>query len=117
LPVQREFRKPPGLVTDGRDMGTIVFPDAQIKIFLTASLKERTKRRFKQLQEQGIHVTLREVSKQLILRDQRDKTRQIAPLVPAVGAKLIDTTKLSIGEVLELLINLVEVVIAEETKQ
>jgi CMP/dCMP kinase len=108
LPVQRSFRREPGLVTDGRDMGTIVFPDAKLKIFLTASLEERAKRRFQQLQAQGIHVTLHEISEQLMLRDRRDKGRQAAPLVQPEGSRLIDTTELGIDEVLEQLVTLVE---------
>lgn len=107
LPVQRKFRQAPGLVTDGRDMGTVVFPDAEVKIFLTASLAKRAKRRYQQLQEQGIHATLQEVSEQLRLRDKRDQERTIAPLVLAPGAKIIDTTNLGVNEVLEQLLVLV----------
>jgi cytidylate kinase len=108
IPVQRKFRQEPGLVTDGRDMGTVVFPDAKLKIFLTASLEERAKRRFQQLQEQGIHVTLHDVSTQMMERDLRDEKREVAPLLQAAGARFIDTTKLGIDEVLEQLVTLIE---------
>jgi cytidylate kinase len=98
---QREFRKAPGLVADGRDMGTVVFPDAKLKIFLTASQQERAKRRHKQLQESGINVSLHDVLQELIERDVRDKERNVAPLRPAHDAKIIDTTNLTIDEVLK----------------
>jgi len=98
---QKAFRKAPGLVADGRDMGTVVFPDAKLKIFLTASQQERAKRRHKQLQESGINVSLHDVLQDLIERDVRDKERNIAPLRPAHDAKIIDTTNLTIDEVLQ----------------
>jgi len=97
---QRDFRQAPGLVADGRDMGTVVFPDAKIKIFLTASQEQRALRRYRQLQEQGINVSLSDVSDDLSQRDKRDQERTIAPLKPAKDAIIIDTTKLSIDEVL-----------------
>lgn len=98
---QRDFRKPPGLVTDGRDMGTIVFPDAAVKIFLNASREERAKRRFSQLQHQGINVSLQTILHELEERDARDQTRAIAPLKPAVDAVLLDTTVLSVEQVFQ----------------
>lgn len=98
---QRDFRKPPGLVTDGRDMGTIVFPDATVKIYLNASREERAKRRFSQLQHQGISVSLHAILQELEERDARDQTRAIAPLKPAVDAVLIDTTELSVEQVFQ----------------
>lgn len=99
LSKQREFRKMPGLVTDGRDMGTVVFPDADVKIFLTASPEERALRRFNQLKEMGIHGNLTALVMGLRERDQRDQTRAVAPLKPAQDAIIIDTSHLSIDEV------------------
>ena len=96
---QRAFREPPGLVTDGRDMGTVVFPDAIVKIFLTASPEERARRRYNQLKEKGIDVNLATLAEELSLRDKRDQERQVAPLCPAVDAVCIDTDKLRIDEV------------------
>jgi cytidylate kinase len=100
LDCQRNFRQAPGLVADGRDMGTVVFPDAQLKIFLKARQEERAKRRYRQLQQQGINVSLHDVFRDLQKRDKRDKLRDVAPLKPAVDAKVIDTTRLTIDEVL-----------------
>jgi cytidylate kinase len=96
---QRSFRIEPGLVTDGRDMGTIVFPDANLKIFLTASPEERAFRRHKQLKERGIHVNLSDLVNELSERDKRDRERVVAPLKPAEDAICIDTDKLTIEEV------------------
>jgi cytidylate kinase len=98
---QRDFRQPPGLVTDGRDMGTVVFPDAELKIFLTASPEERAKRRFNQLKELGIHANLSDLILELRERDQRDQARAHAPLKPAEDAVCIDTDHLTIDEVVE----------------
>lgn len=96
---QRAFREPPGLVADGRDMGTVVFPDAQLKIFLTASLEERARRRYKQLKEKGIDVNLQHILAELTARDTRDSARSISPLRPAGDAVVIDTTDLPINDV------------------
>ena len=96
---QRAFRELPGLVTDGRDMGTVVFPDAIVKIFLTASLEERVRRRYNQLKEKGIDVSLTTLAGELGLRDQRDQERSIAPLRPARDAVIIDTDQMTIEEV------------------
>jgi len=96
---QRAFREPPGLVTDGRDMGTVVFPDAILKIFLTASPEERARRRYNQLKEKGIDVNLSTLAEELSLRDKRDKERQVAPLCPAKDAICIDTDRMGIDEV------------------
>ena len=96
---QHNFRRPPGLVADGRDMGTVVFPDALLKIFLTASPAERAIRRYKQLREKGISVSLAALEQEIAERDERDARRQIAPLQPAVDAQILDTTRLSIGAV------------------
>jgi len=90
---QRAFQQLPGLVADGRDMGTVVFPDAMIKVFLTASVEERAQRRYKQLKAKGINVKLSTVSFEIADRDQRDKARSIAPLIPAESAWIIDTTE------------------------
>lgn len=96
---QRAFRQQPGLVADGRDMGTIVFPDAPIKFFLTASIEERAKRRYKQLKEKGINAKLSNLTVEIGERDQRDSTRTIAPLIVATEAWVIDTTNASIEPV------------------
>jgi cytidylate kinase len=96
---QRDFRQPPGLVADGRDMGSVVFPDAEIKIFLTASPEVRAMRRYNQLKEKGIDVSLLKLIREIAERDERDAKRRIAPLKPADDAKVLDTTDLSIDEV------------------
>ncbi|SEL10804.1 cytidylate kinase [Colwellia chukchiensis] len=96
---QRAFRIAPGLVADGRDMGTIVFTRAQVKVFLTASAEERARRRFKQLNEKGFDVKIGRLLDEIRLRDERDQSRKVAPLVPAEGALIIDSTELSIDEV------------------
>jgi CMP/dCMP kinase len=98
---QRDFRQPPGLVADGRDMGTVVFPDAELKVFLTASPEERARRRHLQLQEVGVDASLSSLLKEIQARDARDMQRSVAPLVPADDAIELDTTSLSIPEVVE----------------
>ena len=98
---QRTHRRAPGLVADGRDMGTVVFPDAQVKIFLTASQEERARRRHKQLSDKGIGVTLLHLLQELAERDARDSQRKVAPLIAATDAKVIDTSALTIDEVLD----------------
>lgn len=98
---QRAFRETPGLVADGRDMGTVVFPDAELKIFLTASPEERALRRFNQLKERGIDVTLSDLIEELRERDRRDQERTIAPLKPADDAICINTDHLSVAQVVE----------------
>jgi cytidylate kinase len=95
---QRAFVKAPGLVADGRDMGTIIFPDAILKIFLTASVEIRARRRYKQLKDKGESVNLRRLFREIEARDERDTTREIAPLEDAV---VIDSTESSINEVLD----------------
>jgi cytidylate kinase len=104
---QRQFAKLPGLVTDGRDMGTVVFPDALLKIFLIASRQERAKRRILQLQAQGIDVSLAQVVEELTIRDERDSNRSVAPMRPATDAVVIDTTEKSIDEVLNEILDLI----------
>jgi len=96
---QRAFLKQPGLVADGRDMGTVVFPDAELKIYLTASPEERAKRRYKQLKDKGIGVILSDLVEELRQRDERDMNRETAPLKPASDAIIIDTTTLDIQQV------------------
>lgn len=96
---QRAFLRPPGLIADGRDMGTVIFPDARLKIFLTASLEERARRRYKQLKEKGLNANLSALLDELAQRDTRDKNRSAAPLVPAADAVSIDTSDLSIDAV------------------
>ncbi|MEM7705695.1 MAG: (d)CMP kinase [Pseudomonadota bacterium] len=98
---QRDFRAAPGLVADGRDMGTVVFPDAPCKIFITASPEERARRRYEQLKAQGAGVTLRALLDDIQARDQRDRERSSAPLKPAADAHLLDTTELTIEAVVE----------------
>ena len=98
---QRAFREPPGLVADGRDMGTIVFPDADLKIFLTASPEERALRRYNQLKEKGINVKLTDLVEELRERDKRDQERTVAPLRPAEDAICINTDHLTVEEVVE----------------
>lgn len=96
---QRAFRQAPGLVADGRDMGTVIFPDAAFKVFLTASAAERAKRRYKQLKEKGLSVTLAGLQREIEARDSRDASRAVAPLRPADDAVLVDTTGMPIDEV------------------
>lgn len=104
---QREFRQLPGLIADGRDMGTIVFPDAELKVFLTASPAERAERRYKQLIGKGINVNLRDLSADIAERDKRDKERVVSPLIPAEDAIVIDTTKSDIEAVNKQILSLV----------
>jgi cytidylate kinase len=101
---QRAFRRPPGLVADGRDMGTIVFPDATLKVFLTASPEVRAERRYKQLIDKGIPANLRSLSRDLAERDARDRNRTVAPLVPAPDSQVLDSSALSIDAVAELIV-------------
>jgi cytidylate kinase len=101
---QRAFRRPPGLVADGRDMGTVVFPDARLKVFLTASPDVRAERRYKQLIDKGIPANLRSLSRDLAERDARDRNRLVAPLVPAPDSQVLDSSALSIDAVAELIV-------------
>ncbi len=98
---QRAFRAPPGLVADGRDMGTVVFPDAAVKIFLTASAGERARRRYKQLKEKCPNVIFSDLLDEIAERDKRDTERSVAPLRPAGDAVTIDTTELSVEQVVQ----------------
>lgn len=99
LAKQRSFRKAPGLVADGRDMGTVIFPDAAHKVFLTASAEERAKRRYKQLKEKGLNVTLGTLLREIEARDARDASRPVAPLKPAADAVRVDSTGMAIEAV------------------
>ena len=107
LELQRGFRRPPGLVADGRDMGTVIFPDAGIKVFLTASAEERAQRRYKQLKDKGVSVTLAGLLGEILARDARDASRAVAPLRPADDAVHIDTTGLGIDAVVAQVLALV----------
>jgi len=98
---QKDFRVAPGLIGDGRDMGTVVFPDAALKLFLTASAEERARRRLRQLSAAGQSAILEDLCTEISTRDERDRTRSVAPLVPASDAILIDTTFLSPTQVAE----------------
>lgn len=105
LQCQREFRRPPGLVADGRDMGTVVFPDAIVKVYLTASVEERAHRRYKQLMEQGISGNLRPLLEEIKARDERDRTRAVSPLVPAPDAIILDTTGKPVEAVVDMILS------------
>lgn len=104
---QLAFRQFPGLVADGRDMGTVVFPGAQVKIYLTASVEERAQRRYKQLIGKGIDAILPDLLRDLKERDERDSERAISPLKPAEDAIVLDTTNLNLAEVIEQVMDLV----------
>jgi len=99
--LQRSFLQAPGLVADGRDMGTVIFPEAVLKIFLTASSKVRAERRREQLQAQGIYANIDHLLHEIEARDARDQNRSIAPLIPAPDAVIVDTSSLNIPEVLQ----------------
>ena len=103
---QRSFRKAPGLVADGRDMGTVIFPDAGLKVFLTASAEERARRRYKQLKEKGLGVTLAALLREIEARDVRDAGRAVAPLKPAADAVSIDSTGMPIEVVVAKVLDL-----------
>lgn len=104
---QRAFKESPGLVADGRDMGTVVFPEAEVKIFLTASAEERASRRYKQLKEKGHDVSIGRLLADIKARDERDMNRSVAPLRPAEDALVLDSTELNIEQVLENVIEFV----------
>ena len=101
---QRAFRRRPGLVADGRDMATVVFPDARLKVFVTASTEERARRRYKQLIEKGISSTIEGLLLDIRERDARDTSRAVAPLVPAVDAVILDTTAMSIEDAVDFVV-------------
>lgn len=97
---QRAFRSAPGLIADGRDMGTVIFPDAELKIFLTASPEERAQRRYKQLKDKGLDANLRDLFASIAARDARDAERAVAPLKPAEDAVILDSTRVDADGVL-----------------
>jgi CMP/dCMP kinase len=103
---QRAFRIPPGLVADGRDMGSVVFPDAYLKVYLTASAEERARRRHKQLKDKGLNVSLAALSREIAERDHRDATRTVAPLKVAADAVLLDSTRLAVDDVVARVLSL-----------
>jgi cytidylate kinase len=105
---QKAFHKAPGLVADGRDMGTVVFPQATVKIFLIASAEQRAKRRLKQLKDKGISANLRDLSADIAERDERDSTRAVSPLKPAEDAVIVDTSALGIDAVVAKISDLVK---------
>ena len=105
---QRDFACAPGLVADGRDMGTTVFPDAQVKVFLTASADERARRRVKQLEESGVSADFQQIKADIEARDKQDRERTISPLKPAANALQLDSTQLSIDQVLAEVLALVD---------
>ncbi|WP_115577134.1 (d)CMP kinase [Xanthomonas campestris] len=105
---QRAFRQPPGLVADGRDMGTVIFPDAAFKVFLTASAEERAGRRHKQLMEKGVSVIFDDLLREIMARDARDAQRVVAPLRPAEDAVLIDTSGIGIEDVVQSVVGLLD---------
>ncbi len=108
LAIQRAFCRPPGLIADGRDMGTVVFPTARLKLYLTASPEERARRRYNQLKQKGIGVNLPDLSTDIRQRDARDEGRAISPSRPAPDAIVIDTTNLDAGEVCNRVVSLVQ---------
>ncbi|MEM5551073.1 (d)CMP kinase [Pseudoalteromonas neustonica] len=110
---QRAFRTENGLVADGRDMGTVVFPDAPLKIYLTASAEERARRRFVELNERGLGVTLSGLLEDIKARDDRDMNRAVAPLVPADDAIELDTSELNAQQVFDKVITLIDIAISE----
>ena len=114
LALQRGFRKAPGLVADGRDMGTHVFPEAELKVYLTASAEERARRRHKQLKDKGIDVSLADLSRDIEDRDRRDSERSVAPLRPAEDARILDSSDQSIDAVTNTVLGWAREVLAKE---
>lgn len=107
LQKQKDFQQAPGLVADGRDMGSVVFPDAQFKVYLTASAEERANRRYKQLIEKGIDANLSQITREIEERDRRDSERAVAPLTVPEGAIYIESSSLSIQQVIDAVMDLV----------
>ncbi len=108
LDIQRAFFQPPGLVADGRDMGTTVFPQAKIKIFLHASSEIRAKRRYKQLIDMGLSANIADLQKEIEIRDERDRSRSVSPLVPASDAVVVDSSMMSLNQVVDLVMSHIE---------
>jgi cytidylate kinase len=114
---QHAFRRPPGLVADGRDMGTVVFPDATVKVFVTASPEERANRRYKQLIEKGNSVSIEGLLRDIRQRDQRDAARAVAPLKPAADAVILDTTQMTVDEAIDWVLAQFRATMAKTTDQ
>ncbi|MBX9900981.1 MAG: (d)CMP kinase [Burkholderiaceae bacterium] len=104
--LQLSFREAPGLVADGRDMGTVIFPDAKQKVYLTASVEARANRRYKQLIEKGFSANMEDLVKDLAERDLRDTTRATAPLLPAPGAYILDTSEMTVDQAVQVILDL-----------
>ena len=105
---QRDFAQSPGLVADGRDMGTVVFTQAPVKIYLTASAEERAKRRYLQLKEKGVDADIVKILQEIVQRDERDMNREVAPLKPAQGALIVESTNMSIEQVVDVVMTELE---------
>jgi CMP/dCMP kinase len=105
LQVQRDFFQSPGLVADGRDMGTVVFPDAKIKLYLYASAEQRAKRRYKQLIDMGLSANMAGLQKEIEIRDERDQNRSVSPLVPATDAVVVDSSMMDLEQVVDLVMD------------
>jgi cytidylate kinase len=106
-PVQREAGRNGGIVAEGRDMGTVVFPDADYKFFLDASVEERVNRRYKELSERGLHVSYDDVKRDLVKRDKQDTEREISPLMPSSDAIIIDCTKMTVADVVKQMLSII----------
>ena len=115
--LQRSFRRPPGLVADGRDMGTVIFPDAGLKVYLTASARERAERRYNQLKGKGLAANLDALFRDIRARDERDQTRAVSPLKPAADALLLDTSGMRIEAVVAQVLRWVRERMNVETKR
>lgn len=110
LQLQRDFFQAPGLVADGRDIGTVVFPDAKIKLFLNASAEQRAKRRYKQLIDMGLSASIADLQKEIEIRDERDRKRSVSPLVPATDAVIVDSSLMDLQQVFDLVMDHIETV-------
>lgn len=115
LDEQRSFRTSPGLVADGRDMGTVVFPDAQLKVFLSASAPVRASRRARQLKEKGLDVNMESLIQEIATRDERDSSREHSPLIPAADAVLIDSSDMPVSAVVQRIMNALHACVGETT--
>lgn len=105
LQLQRDFFQSPGLVADGRDMGSVVFPDAKIKLYLHASAEERAKRRYKQLINMGLSANIADLQEEIEIRDERDRNRPVSPLVPATDAVIVDSSMMDLNQVFDLVMD------------
>lgn len=116
LQLQRDFLQPPGLVADGRDMGTVVFPQAKIKLYLHASAEVRAKRRYKQLIDMGLSANIADLQKEIETRDERDQNRAVSPLVPATDAVVVDSSMMGLQQVFELVMDHIQTVSGSTTE-